>query len=63
LSINAETWLSCVNPALRLCATAQPRAIAGHRCQHRTTLGPYEITGTLGAGSMGEVYRGRDRLL
>jgi len=28
-----------------------------------TTPGSYEITGTLGAGGMGEVYRGREQLL
>jgi eukaryotic-like serine/threonine-protein kinase len=34
-----------------------PAAVRGRR------VGPYEITGTLGAGGMGEVYRARDTRL
>ena len=29
--------------------------------QSGTHLGPYEITGAIGAGGMGEVYRARDK--
>jgi serine/threonine protein kinase len=31
--------------------------ISGHR------IGPYEVTGSIGAGGMGEVYRARDSRL
>ena len=39
------------------CRPAQLTLISGHR------IGPYEVTGSIGAGGMGEVYRARDSRL
>ena len=39
------------------CRPAQLALISGHR------IGPYEVTGSIGAGGMGEVYRAHDTRL
>jgi eukaryotic-like serine/threonine-protein kinase len=50
--------------ARRTPSTCRGRAtIGGLSLEPRATLGPYEISGAIGAGGMGEVYRARDTRL
>ena len=53
-----KVWLaaSAVEEASCLLARGEPRAFAGE------SIGPYLITGSIGAGGMGEVYLAKDKL-
>jgi serine/threonine protein kinase len=61
----ARPNLSIIRPGLSELAWLEPRVIitAIMTLAPRTKLGPYEIVSPLGAGGMGEVYRGHDESL